>query len=50
MINGKLIKVCGMRVADNIAEVESLGVDFRITSYNVCYTKLLRGNGTLAHN
>jgi phosphoribosylanthranilate isomerase len=27
MINGKLIKVCGMRVADNIAEVESLEVD-----------------------
>lgn len=27
MINGKLIKVCGMREAQNIREVEQLGVD-----------------------
>lgn len=27
MVNGKLIKVCGMRDADNIRSVETLGVD-----------------------
>lgn len=28
MINGKLIKVCGMTAGDNIQKVEALGVDF----------------------
>ena len=52
MINGKIIKVCGMREAENIQDVESIeGIDmlgfiFYPKSPPIC----LRASGLLAHS